>query len=148
MLGSNCIGERGVTSEQVAQQCVEKLVNQITAGGCVDEHVQDQLIIFMGLAAGISTIRTGPLTEHTNTAIHFVEMLLGVCRSIACYQYACCAHPSSCAQAKFTVTPSDNDTFLIACEGVGYMPPGVSGSDTATAPPASSSSSSGAFRRA
>jgi RNA 3'-terminal phosphate cyclase (ATP) len=38
-------------------------------GGCVDDWLQDQLIIFMALAEGTSEILTGSLTQHTQTAI-------------------------------------------------------------------------------
>lgn len=38
-----------------------------------------QLIIFMALAKGRSRIRTGPVTLHTQTAIHIAEQLTQVC---------------------------------------------------------------------
>lgn len=37
-----------------------------------------QLIIFMALAKGTSRIRTGPITLHTQTAIHIAEQLTQV----------------------------------------------------------------------
>ena len=37
-----------------------------------------QLIIFMALANGISRVKTGPITLHTETAIHFAEKLTKV----------------------------------------------------------------------
>lgn len=37
-----------------------------------------QLIIFMALAAGHSSIRCGPLTMHTQTAIHVAEKIMKV----------------------------------------------------------------------
>ncbi len=33
--------------------------------GCVDEYMQDQLIIYMALAAGRSRVRCGPLSLHS-----------------------------------------------------------------------------------
>jgi len=62
--------------------------------------MQDQLIIFMALAKGKSRIRTGPLTLHTRTAIHFTELLTGV---------------------KFNVQSDTSDkNFFIECEGIGF----------------------------
>lgn len=45
-----------------AQHAVKELFDNIDAGGCVDEYLQDQLIVFMALAAGRSTVLTGPLS--------------------------------------------------------------------------------------
>ena len=40
-------------------------------------HMQDQMIIFMALATGESVLRCGPLTLHTESAIHVAEQLTG-----------------------------------------------------------------------
>lgn len=47
------------------------------AGGCVDKYIQDQMIIFMALAQGESRLLCGPLTLHTETAIHIAEKMTG-----------------------------------------------------------------------
>jgi RNA 3'-terminal phosphate cyclase (ATP) len=39
----------------------------------------------MALASGKSLIRTGPLTLHTQTAIHFAELISGV--SLVSFEY-------------------------------------------------------------
>jgi len=98
-------GIKGVSSEEVAQRAVDILLKNISVGGCVDEYLQDQLIIFMSLAAGKSYIRTGPLTLHSNTSIHFCQLLTG---------------------AKFKTTQEKyhgKDTFVIECEGIDYQNP-------------------------
>jgi len=41
-------------------------------------YLQDQLIIFMALAAGRSRVLSGPLSLHTKTAIHYTQLLTGV----------------------------------------------------------------------
>ena len=38
-----------------------------------------QLIIYMALAAGTSRIKTGPITLHTQTAMHIAQMMTQVC---------------------------------------------------------------------
>ena len=40
--------------------------------------MQDQLIVFMALADGVSKIITGPLTEHTTTAISITQSFTDV----------------------------------------------------------------------
>lgn len=65
----------------------------------MDFHVQDQLIIFMALARGVSRIRCNlPLTMHTKTAIHIAELL---------------------TEAKFSIT-EEGSTGIIECVGIGY----------------------------
>lgn len=66
----------------------------------MDEYLQDQLIIFMGLAKGKSSVLTGPLTLHTKTSLLFTECLTG---------------------CKFSVTPQEGTELnLIECEGIGF----------------------------
>ncbi|XP_076239446.1 RNA 3'-terminal phosphate cyclase [Calliopsis andreniformis] len=81
---SGCIfggsGLGSVRQEQVAPgiQAANEILNTISAGSCVDEHAQDQLIIWMVLAKGISKIKLGnqKLTSHTETAIKVAEIML------------------------------------------------------------------------
>jgi len=99
-LGCSAIGKRGVSSEAVGKEAADELLKNLREGGCVDEYLQDQLIIYMALAKGRSVIRTGPLTLHTRTAIHFAQEVAG---------------------AKFEVKEDkDGQSFLISCEGIGY----------------------------
>ncbi len=103
--------ESAEISEEELQLLVDKLAtyldNRNTA--CVDEHIQDQLIIFMALANGTSKIRTNyPLELHTETAIHICETM---------------------TNCKFTVTveeenkemPSSFRTCIIECNGIGFV---------------------------
>jgi len=63
--------------------------------------MQDQLIIYMALARGHSRMLAGPLTLHTQTAIHFAQVMTG---------------------CVFKVTEQQKGkTFLIECDGIGYM---------------------------
>lgn len=53
----------------------------------------------MALAKGISKMRTGPLTLHTQTAIHVIQLL---------------------TDAKFTIQNLDNGGHIIECQGIGF----------------------------
>eukprot|EP01125_Pyxidicula_operculata_P006911 TRINITY_DN2368_c0_g1_i1.p1 TRINITY_DN2368_c0_g1~~TRINITY_DN2368_c0_g1_i1.p1 ORF type:complete len:415 (-),score=81.39 TRINITY_DN2368_c0_g1_i1:1233-2477(-) len=104
ILAGSSIGERGKKAEDVGMEAAEDLLNNIRSGGCIDEYLQDQLIIFMGLADGHSKIKVGPLSGHTKTSIHYTEFFTG---------------------AKFNVTPTESrqgeeETFWLECDGVGY----------------------------
>ncbi|CAK9796963.1 RNA 3'-terminal phosphate cyclase [Anthophora plagiata] len=59
-------------------QAANEILDTILARSCVDKHMQDQLIILMALAKGLSRINLGnkTLTCHTQTAIEVAEMIL------------------------------------------------------------------------
>jgi len=59
MVAASAIGEKGKRAPQVGHAAAEELISEWKAGGCIDSHLQDQIIIFMALAAGKSTLRTG-----------------------------------------------------------------------------------------
>jgi RNA 3'-terminal phosphate cyclase (ATP) len=66
VLGGSGLGSKGTGAASVGREAADELIKAIKGGGCVDEHLQDQIIIFLALANGRSTVRTGlPLTLHT-----------------------------------------------------------------------------------
>lgn len=109
ILAGSALGKRGVSADRVGLEAAEMLLMNLRHGGCVDQYLQDQIIIFMALAKGVSRVRTGPLTLHTLTAIHFAEML---------------------TKAKFTVNKindqeSGSERCIIECEGIGMTNPSI-----------------------
>lgn len=64
-IGGSEVGRKGKDPESVGQVAADELVKALKEGGCVDEWLQDQMIIFLALAEGKSSVRTGPLTLHT-----------------------------------------------------------------------------------
>ncbi|MGH0132814.1 UNVERIFIED_CONTAM: hypothetical protein FKN15_050678 [Acipenser sinensis] len=75
VFAASALGKKGVYADKVGCEAAEMLLRNTRHNGCVDEYMQDQMIIFMALANGTSRIRTGPLTLHTQTAIHVAEQL-------------------------------------------------------------------------
>lgn len=121
ILGGSALGSRKETSYETGRRAVNDLVQTIEAGSCVDRYVQDQVIIFMALAKGISRIRTDfPLTMHTQTAIYIAELLTNVSlfNSISIRLSSFCWFPSFFFQAKFTVT-EEGSTCIVQCMGIG-----------------------------
>jgi RNA 3'-terminal phosphate cyclase (ATP) len=92
------------TADAVGVSAAEELVRTLQCGACVDEHTQDQLIVFLALAAGLSQLLIGPPTSHTRTAIAIAEVL---------------------TSAKFTLRPAkscaaiegEGGLWLLECEG-------------------------------
>lgn len=100
-LAGSALGRKGVPAEEVARNAVDELTNNLQHGGCVDDHLQDQLVIFMALAKGHSSLRCGPLTMHTQTAIYVAEKIM---------------------MAKIKVEEvSDKEGCIIECEGIGLQ---------------------------
>ncbi|GKY92851.1 hypothetical protein MPSEU_000254700 [Mayamaea pseudoterrestris] len=60
---------------EAGEAAAKELWDALCAGGCVDDWLQDQLIIFMAMAKGESKILTGSLTLHTRTAIMIAEAM-------------------------------------------------------------------------
>ncbi|KAG0590390.1 hypothetical protein KC19_1G095900 [Ceratodon purpureus] len=94
-------GEVVSDPKELMSSAVLDLVKQLAHGGCIDEYLQDQLVIFMALADGVSEVVTGPITEHTEHALEVAHRM---------------------TDAKFFVTPvAGSDRFEIRCEGIGHM---------------------------
>ncbi|PWA21245.1 hypothetical protein CCH79_00009562 [Gambusia affinis] len=109
LFAGSALGKKGVYADKVGIEAAEMLLRNLRHNGCVDEFLQDQLIIFMALAKGTSRIRTGAVTLHTQTAIHVAEQL---------------------TQAKFTITKSEDElsssvTYIIECQGSGVVNPNL-----------------------
>ncbi|XP_012697423.1 RNA 3'-terminal phosphate cyclase [Clupea harengus] len=103
VFAGSALGKKGVYADKTGIEAAEMLLRNIRHNGCVDEFLQDQLIIYMALAKGTSRMRTGPITLHTKTAIHVAEQL---------------------TEAKFSVSKAEdesatNDTYIIECQGIG-----------------------------
>lgn len=74
ILGSDQLGKRGVPAEQVGKEAGQKLAAAIESGACVDAHLADNLIPFLGIFGGKMRVET--ITEHTRTNIVVMEQFL------------------------------------------------------------------------
>lgn len=104
VIGGSAVGAKSFEPEKTGEQAADELVRGLNEGGCVDEWLQDQIIIFMALADGKSEVRcgTGGLTLHTRTAIWLAQEL---------------------TDAKFEVEDEPSGTVVIRCQGIGYTAP-------------------------
>ncbi|XP_002025839.2 RNA 3'-terminal phosphate cyclase [Drosophila persimilis] len=99
VLGSSALGQKKVLADMLGSEASSQLAGYMSKEICVDANLQDQLIIFMALASGCSRFRTGPLTQHTRTAIYVAEKMTGV---------------------KFCVDINQSGQTVVSCEGIGY----------------------------
>ena len=77
IFGASSLGNRKEKAEITGAKAAQELLDTLHAGGCVDEWLQDQLILFIALAYGESKILTGCLTQHTQTAIDVAKEMTG-----------------------------------------------------------------------
>jgi RNA 3'-terminal phosphate cyclase (ATP) len=77
LLAGSALSSPKKAAGRVGIEAAAELYATLQDGGCVDEWLQDQLIIFMALAEGSSEMLTGSLTLHTETAIWIAEEMSG-----------------------------------------------------------------------
>ncbi|GAB6031645.1 hypothetical protein CHUAL_009405 [Chamberlinius hualienensis] len=99
-LAGSALLKPNIPWESIGANAGEILVKNLKHNGCVDDNLQDQLIIFMALAEGKSRIKCGPITLHTKSVINLAHQL---------------------TKAKFNIEPveKNSSTFYIECEGHG-----------------------------
>ena len=77
------------------------------------------MIIFMALADGESRLLCGPLTLHTETAIHIAEKLTGAKFKVRLKQVSF----KSCFFSQVEASPGTDNSWLITCRGIGFRNP-------------------------
>ena len=137
LLGGSSLCSPKQKADQAGIMAAKELVDTLQDGGCVDEWMQDQLILYMALAGGTSTVLTGSLTLHTQTAILVAKQLVpGVMFDVQTLGEEE-IHSSSSASSgskKQKLSSSVQSAYgkdgrvsgkhLITCKGVGYVPEG------------------------
>ena len=76
---------RSLSTEQICKKLVSKVIKdlkmELKHGGCVDEYMQDQLVVFQALAAGEAEVDCAinrKASLHTKTARWVAEQVVGV----------------------------------------------------------------------
>lgn len=104
----------------VGAAAAEDFYKTYNDGGCVDEWLQDQLIIYAALANGVSEITTGSITLHTRTAIAIAEQMVG-----AEFEISKIDHLGNAAAVVYSPDAYGKSgriagKHLIRCRGVGF----------------------------
>jgi len=73
ILGASSLGELGKKSEEVGEEAARKLLEEMGSGAALDSHMGDQVLIYMALAKGESSITVSKLTSHMKTNIWVIE---------------------------------------------------------------------------
>jgi len=99
ILSGDSLGKLGKPAEKVGVEAAEGLLRQLRSGAPVDEHLGDQLVVYMALARGRSVIKATQLTLHTATCVHVAQEITG---------------------AKFGVDGHHSEPATITCQGIGF----------------------------
>ncbi len=78
ILSSTALGKKGLAAEEVGKMAALELLKQTRIGKAVDVHLADQLIPFIALAKGKSTLDVSEIDGHLLENIKVCEQLLPV----------------------------------------------------------------------
>ena len=76
--GFSSLGKRGKRAEKVADEACSALAEFMDSQRAVDNHLADQLVLYMALAHGRSSFVAGRITRHLLTNIGVIEEFLPV----------------------------------------------------------------------
>ncbi|MCK5547568.1 MAG: RNA 3'-phosphate cyclase, partial [Thermoplasmata archaeon] len=77
-LGTNCLAEKGLRAEKVAQNACEALKLEMDSGGTLDVHCSDQVLPYMALSDEDSAFVVREITNHAKTNMWLIEQFLDV----------------------------------------------------------------------
>jgi len=77
ILGADNIGKRGVRAEDIGREAAEELLKSIQSKAALDKHMSDQILPFLALAQGKSSITVEEITQHCISNISVCEKILG-----------------------------------------------------------------------
>jgi RNA 3'-terminal phosphate cyclase (ATP) len=76
--GFSALGRRGVRAETVADEAVDPFLGYLQSRAAVDDHLADQLVPFLALAAAPSSFTCPRISQHLRTVGWLVEQMLPV----------------------------------------------------------------------
>ncbi|NYZ76485.1 RNA 3'-terminal phosphate cyclase [Candidatus Micrarchaeota archaeon] len=76
ILSASSLGALGKKSEKVGEEAAKGLLAEMTSCAALDRHTGDQLLIYMALAKGESSVTVGELTPHIKTNIWVLEQFV------------------------------------------------------------------------
>jgi len=76
--GFSSLGARGKKAASVSDEAVDAFLRYMGNKGALDAHLSDQVLLFMALAKGGSSITTAELTQHLRTNAYVIERFLPV----------------------------------------------------------------------
>ena len=73
LAGFSSLGERGKAAERVSQEACQSLLDFLQSEAAMEEHLADQVLPFLALAKGESSLTVSKITSHLLTNVWVVE---------------------------------------------------------------------------
>lgn len=118
ILGASAVGSKKIKPKSTGIEAATELMDALQSGGCVDDWLSDQLILFMALAKGESKVITGGLTLHTKSAIDVASAMTNAEFKIKRIDDDALYSPISQA---YNTYGKENGRHLISCTGIGFI---------------------------
>jgi RNA 3'-terminal phosphate cyclase (ATP) len=77
-LGSDSLGDRGVTAESVGKEAAKMLVEDLSTDCFFDRHMADIIVPYLVLAEGKSDVSIARVTNHVETNLAVAEQVAGI----------------------------------------------------------------------
>ena len=78
VVGAGRVAERGVRAETLGEAVGSELAADLAARATIDVHAADQILVYLALAGGESSVTTREFTRHAMTAMWLIEQFLPV----------------------------------------------------------------------
>jgi len=75
-LGFSALGAKGKLAEAVGKEAADAFISHRKSGACVEEHISDQLLVYMALADGVSRMSVSKITRHLTTNADVIRLFL------------------------------------------------------------------------
>jgi RNA 3'-phosphate cyclase len=75
-IGSDSLGKRGKKAEEVGREAAEGFLREFLSDACLDRFASDQILPYLAVADGASTISVSQITEHAKTNMWVIEQFL------------------------------------------------------------------------
>ena len=82
LAGFSSLGERGKKAELVGEEAAKKFLDYYSTSACLDRHLADQIVLYLGVAKGESSFTTAEISGHLLTNLWVIEKFLGIRYSI------------------------------------------------------------------
>lgn len=76
VIGSDNLGKLGRRSEDVGKEASLELLKEQKSGACLDKYLADQILPYLALTEGKSSVTVSEITEHCKTNIWVIEKFL------------------------------------------------------------------------
>jgi len=76
VLGCDNLGKLGKRAEDVGKEVALELLKEQKSGTCLDKHLADQILPYLALAGGKSSVTVSEITNHCKTNIWVIEKFI------------------------------------------------------------------------